>query len=280
MKKIWIAAFLPILLFACKGNNHNGRLAEDAVSQEFLATDSVSGSKISKTSEMRFRVKNVQNTKEKLSEVIQYEGGFLVEASTQSNIVENEKVAYSIDSLLELNSYRTDGLVIARIPADRLDDFTSKVVKMAVFVDFQSIRMEDLSGTFKENSRKTAAQKKATAGMNKLPQNQAQVIDKKLQIEERTIAQQEANRQINAKVAYSTITLNFYQDNKVQRLVTGNDKLSAYKPSFFQRVGLNIVEGWRIFKEVILFITQLWLVILALILLYLAYRQYKARRVK
>ena len=67
---------------------------------------------------------------------------------------------------------------------------------------------------------------------------------------------------IDNRVKYSTITLNFYQDNTIKTMIVANDDVYDYKPAFANRLWLNIVNGWTIFKEIILAIANLWMLFL------------------
>ncbi|MCX3267073.1 DUF4349 domain-containing protein [Pedobacter agri] len=67
---------------------------------------------------------------------------------------------------------------------------------------------------------------------------------------------------IDARVKYSTITLNFYQDNTVSTMTVANDNLYDYRPGFANRLWLNILNGWTIFKEIILALANLWILFL------------------
>lgn len=70
-------------------------------------------------------------------------------------MIKAEKVSYSADSLVELTSYRSEGSITARIPLDKIDEFTNKVAKMAVFIDQQSMIMDDQSITCLANNSKS-----------------------------------------------------------------------------------------------------------------------------
>lgn len=272
-----IVIALPFLFWSCNKpqDGVQSEVAAAAVGSE-MGVDADSETKISKSSEMRFRVKDVQESKMQIGSLIQARGGYLVESSTESMIMETDKVPYSLDSLLELSSYRINGLVVAKVPASELDAFTDQIVKKAVFVDFQSIRMDDLTAEYRTSRRKSALQQKAVSKLDSVGKT-ANGIARNLEIAERKIDEEEANRVINQRVALSTITLNFYQDNKVQRVVIANDQLASHQPPFLNRLGLNMVEGWGIFKEVILFIGQLWLILIVAIVLGIVYRKYKNR---
>ncbi|MBB2146701.1 DUF4349 domain-containing protein [Pedobacter sp. LMG 31464] len=217
--------------------------------------------KIIKTADMRFRVKDVQKTKEQLSATIKAQGGTVAEFSIQSSIQESDKVKYSTDSLKEITSYRKEGVLIAKIPSEKLDDFTNTVAKMAVFVDHQAMKMDDQSIAYLANKLKVQNRVDAMNTINKTATRKGNNVETSLYIKDDYVDKKIENMNIDNRVKFSTITLNFYQDNTVNTLIVGNDNLYDYRPGFFQRLGLNIIDGWVYFKEFLLGLSRLWAII-------------------
>ena len=274
MKKHSILFLLLLAFYGCS-NNRSSSTDTAGSTQELAAEDSLMSEKIIKTADMKFRVKDVQKTKENLGEAIKAEGGTLANFSIQSQVQQSEKVSYSADSLLELTSYRTEGSITANIPTDKLDDFTNKVAKMAMFVDQQSLSMDDQSITYLANKLKNQNRTAAVQQLDKNADKKSNSVKTAVDLKDRAIDNKINNMLIDSKVNYSTITLNFYQDNTVQKLVVGNDRLQDYRPSFFKRLWLNVQNGWVIFMEVILAIANLWMLILILVIGYLAFKHFR-----
>ncbi|PTT00853.1 DUF4349 domain-containing protein [Pedobacter sp. HMWF019] len=277
MKKYLFFAVISIAIWSCNSSNK----MESADTTEALnegSADTVSSDKIIKTADMRFRVKDVQAVKEKLSNSIKEEGGMVVEFTVQSNIMRTEKTKYSTDSLLELTSYRKEGQVVAKVPSDKLDDFTNKVVKMAVFVDQQSLKLDDQSMNYLSNALKNRNRVEAVQQLNKHANKKSNNVETALEIKDDYVDKKIQNQTIDSHVKYSTITLNFYQDNTVQKLVVGNDDLYDYRPAFLNRFWLGIQNGWVIFKEFILILTNLWVLILLAGAGYFVFRHYRRKR--
>lgn len=274
MKKHSILFLLLLAFYGCSNDRSSSTDAAGST-QELAAEDSLMSEKIIKTADMKFRVKDVQKTKENLGEAIKGEGGTLANFSIQSQVQQSEKVSYSADSLLELTSYRTEGSITANIPTDKLDDFTNKVAKMAMFVDQQSLSMDDQSITYLANKLKNQNRTAAVQQLDKNADKKSNSVKTAVDLKDRAIDNKINNMLIDSKVNYSTITLNFYQDNTVQKLVVGNDRLQDYRPTFFKRLWLNVQNGWVIFMEVILAIANLWMLILILVIGYLAYKHFR-----
>lgn len=276
MRKCLICCVIAMTALACNSEKKSGN-ADMEMSAE--AADTLV-EKIIKTADMRFRVKDVQSTKEQLSQVIHAGGGTVTEFSIQSDIVQNDKVKYSSDSLLELTSYRTNGYLVARVPSAKLDDFTNKVAKMAVFVDTQAMKMDDQGISYLSNAMKSANKAEAVTQIEKLPAKKVSTVQSALTLKDAYVDEKIANLNIDSKVNYSTITLNFYQGNTVKKLIVANDNLSDFRPAFFKRLGLSIQNGWVIFMEIILVLSNLWVLILIALGGWLFYRYHRKTSLK
>ncbi len=276
MKKYLFCIAIISLMFGCSRERKSDYADETSneVVLNSVMTDSTIVEKIIKTADMRFRVKDVQNTKEKLSATIKSQGGTVAEFAIQSHIQQTDKVPFSADSLKEITSYRTDGLLIAKIPSEKLDDFTNSVAGMAVFVDNQAMKMDDQSIAYLSNQLKAQNRVDAINQINKTATRKGNNVETSLFVKDDYVDKKIENMNIDDRVRFSTITLNFYQDNTVKTFVVGNDNLYDYRPGFFQRLGLNLSAGWTFFKEVLLGLSTLWILFVIAGLVYFLIRYY------
>lgn len=264
MKRNIIAIAIILTIFGCQNENKKYASADAVDTQELNKepADTIAAEKIIKTADMRFRVKDVQNTKEQLSKTIKAEGGTVAEFSIESTIQETDKVKQSTDSLKEITSYRTQGYLVAKVPSEKLDEFTNTIAKMAVFVDNQSMKMDDQSIAYLSNKLKAQNRVDAIEKINKVASKKSANVESSLYIKDDYVDKRIENMQIDSRVKFSTITLNFYQDNTVKTMIVANDNLYDYRPAFINRLWLGIVNGWTIFKEIIIAISNLWMLIL------------------
>lgn len=280
MKKYFIYCVFAITAFGC--SNMEKESSAEAI-EKIENGEAVMEAKIIKTADMKFRVKDVQDTKEKLSVVLKAEGGTIAEVAISSNIQNTEKVKYSADSLLELTAYRTEGMILAKVPSEKLDDFTNKIARMAVFVDHQSMKFDDQSLDYLVNELKSINKAEATASMEKAKKEPATVqknVKQQLAMKDEYVDKKVRNMSIDSRVQYSDVTLNFYQDHTVKRIIVGNDNLSDYHPPFFQRLVINLQNGWFIFKEFILLLFNMWSILLLIAGAYFGYRYFKRQQKK
>lgn len=279
MKKYVCCAAIMVIMFGCSREqkaDYADTTSSEKVMEDAIAADTSSSltPKIIKTADMRFRVKDVQDTKEKLSSVIKSQGGTVAEFSISSYIHETTKVRFSIDSLKEINSYQKEGLLVAKIPSENLDDFTNSIAKMAVFVDNQAMKMDDQSIAYLSNKLKAQNRSEALNTINQTAKRKGNNVETSLFIKDDYVDKKIENMNIDERVKYSTITLNFYQDRTVKTLIVGNDNLSDYKPGFFRRLGLNMMDGWKYFKELILALSHLWMFFVMGLVVFFGIRYY------
>jgi hypothetical protein len=251
MKRNIIAIAIILTIFGCQNENKKYASADAVDTQELNkeSADTTAAEKIIKTADMRFRVKDVQNTKEQLSKTIKAQGGTVAEFSIESTIQETDKVKQSTDSLKEITSYRTQGYLVAKVPSEKLDEFTNTIAKMAVFVDNQSMKMDDQSIAYLSNKLKAQNRVDAIEKINKVASKKSANVESSLYIKDDYVDRKIENMQIDSRVKFSTITLNFYQDNTVKTMIVANDNLYDYRPAFINRLWLGIVNGWTILKK-------------------------------
>lgn len=283
MKKYLVYCVFAITAFGCNQSEKMGESAD--ILNKIENGDTVMEAKIIKTADMKFRVKDVQRTKAQLSAILKAEGGTIAEFTISSNIQQSEKVKYSTDSLLELTAYRTEGVLIAKVPSEKLDDFTNKVAGMAVFVDNQSMKLDDQSLIYLTNELKSINRAEASVSIEKQvnKKNAAAApksVGQQLAIKDQYVEQKVQNMAINNRVQYSDVSLSFYQDLTVKQLVVANDNFSDYKPPFFQRLLLNLQSGWFILKEFVLILFNLWSVFVLIAAAYFGFRYYKKQQKK
>ncbi|MGV3547088.1 MAG: DUF4349 domain-containing protein [Pedobacter sp.] len=281
MKRHFAIVALAAIIFAGCNAEHKAESLYYA-STDTIAADAVANGelveKMTKTADMRFRVKDVQRTKEDLSTTIRKQGGLVMEFNINSSIQNSEKVKFSSDSLKEITAYRTDGYLVARVPSDQLDDLTNKVAGMAVFVDNQSLKMEDKSMDYLENKLKAENRIEAVERINKVATKKSANVETSLNIKDDYVDRKIENLSIDKRVKYSTISLSFYQDNTIKTMIVANDNIYDYKPDFFRRLGLNLLDGWMYFKEFILFLSRLWMFVLAGVAAFFVIRYYTKKQ--
>lgn len=280
MKKQHLAcmALLCAILWAgCSGKkSHSEVSAADTVSAITSMDTLAKQVKLVKTADMSFKVTSVKNVSENISALTAKYKGMVMHHSMRSWINRSEKLPLSNDSAMLVSSYNTNADMVIKIPSVDVDDFLNQVGKMAVYVNSRNMDIQDktldyLSAQMKLVSRSEiiAQQKK---GIIKI-KNPAAVMD----LKDDMIDQQINNKRIDDAVKYSTVGLNFYQNNTIAREVIVNDDPSNFKLPFFTRLGHAFANGWAIFMDTLIGLAYLWMFILAAVAGWALYKYLKRK---
>lgn len=224
---------------------------------------------------MRFKVKDAVKTKLQISKIIADLDGAIVESTIPSTTINQERVAYSVDSLQETTVFKAEGVIIARVPPAYLNIFSDLVTATAEQVDSAKMQANDQSIAYLRNSLKTKnsedALKAAKIGKGKASKSTEEMLAMKDAIVDKKIN----NLDINEKSKLSTVTLSFYQDKGVRKVIVANDNLSDNRPAFNKRLGMGFNSGWQMFQEFLLFIAHSWVFILIILIGLIAFKYFR-----
>jgi len=232
--------------------------------------------KLVKTAGIHFKVKNVQQTAENVTDLVSGYGGMIMHHQMGSAEARSLDIRISDDSLMRVTSFNTNAEMTIKIPSARLEVFMNQVAHMGVYVNDRNMDITDKSLDYLSAQLKLKNRTELVG-----QQKQGKVIIKKpeavLNLKDDMVDQQIGNRQIDDAVKNSIVTLSFYQSNTINKEIIANDDPSAYNQSFLKRLGMAIENGWEVFVDVVIGIANLWVFILAGLGAWLIFRRYKIR---
>lgn len=278
--------FIPLLagvsmLCAC-GKHHPNEIARinassaDAIAMS-SAADTAVQSKLVKTADMRFKVKNVQKASEQITAVTKAYNGFIMHHQIQSTENQSQDVKLGDDSVMRITSYGCTGSITVKIPTVKLDSFLNDVSHLGIYVNKRELNISDkslyyLSAKMKlQNRLSLIAQQKAGKVVIKNPANV-------LALQDDMVDQQIGNREIDDKVRNSIVELYFYQSNTIYKEIIPDDNPSHYNQPFFKRLITGIQNGWFIFEDVLLGLANLWVFVVAGFGAWVLFRYYRRRK--
>jgi hypothetical protein len=263
-----------VLLGACKGKHGpeefvNYSSSADSVKAEESATVT--------TADMRFKVKNVQQTSEHITALTTSYHGLVMRNQLGSSELRSVDVRKGDDSVIRVTAFNTTADIKVKIPTDKLDDFMNEVGRMGIYVNNRQLDISDksldyLAARLKLQSRKElVSQQKRGKIIIKNPANV-------LLLKDDMVDQQIGNQQIDDQVKNSIITLSFYQSNTIYKETVVNDDPAAYNLPFFKRLAGCFENGWTIFEELLLGLANLWALIIAGLGVWGLIRYYKGKK--
>ncbi|GAB2985044.1 hypothetical protein GCM10027049_24260 [Mucilaginibacter puniceus] len=274
--KILMMMLAGALLAACKGSGNYESM--DGVADTVATADvNLTGPKLVKTAGINFKVKNVQQSSERITSLTNQYKGMVMSHSVNSNINSTSDKRVSEDSVMRISAFYTSAQMTVKVPSVKLDEYLDSVAKLGVYVSNRSMDIEDksldyLSAKMKLNSRKDMVDQ----------QKKGKIVIKDpsavLNLRDDLVDEQIYNRQIDDAVKYSVVNLSFYQSNTIFKEIIANDDPSSYNLPFFKRVGLALSNGWYIFKEAILVLANVWVFLLAGVILWQVIGYYRKKR--
>jgi hypothetical protein len=269
--------FAAVALYSCKGG---GSAAMDYESSDsaLVTADSTAPkqAKLVKTADITFKVKNVPQTCEQVSNLTAQYQGMVMHHQMRADIQNSRDVALGNDSVRHISAFNTTADMTIKVPTEKLNDFMNKVGHMSQYVTLRRMDIEDksldyLESQLKLNSRNELVRQQKTGRITiKDP-------EEVLYFKDELVDQQIYKRRVDDAVKYSVVTLSFHQSNTIVQETIVNDDPAAYNTPFISRFGLALSNGLQIFAEVILVLTNLWVFILAGLGAWLIIRIYRKR---
>jgi hypothetical protein len=234
-----------------------------------------------RTADVKFKVSNVVNATYAIENIVGNNGGFVTLSQVASNIYNVESTPISSDSSIHISHYNVSGNIIIRVPNTQLDTTLKEIAKLVDFVDYRTIKASDVSMQLKANKllqqRYEQHGKRLVTAIDdkgrKLPDvaNAEENLLNKQAVADNALVE---TATLNDMIAYSTITLQIYQDNAVRIERSASEKIiAAYTAPVNERVAKAFNSGWVLVKECFIALVYIWPLIIALALSYVLYKR-------
>lgn len=271
-----ILAFF-IFLFGCRNNADEKQMIADltdSISISGLSGDSI---KLVKTASINFKVKDVEQGIRAVSGLAQKYGGMLSHQYLETVEGERKELKISTDSLMVISANTPRADITARIPSGNLEAFMYSIADIGYFTSSSKLDIDDKSLDYLKNELKQKNRMEVL--FQPTPKKSSGFAKpKSIGVKDEIIEQAISNRAIDADVKYSTITLNLYQNPLVRKEVIANYYIAGYTLTAGKRWSAAISNGWEYFVDFILVITQLWVFIIAVLLICFSYRYWQQKK--
>jgi hypothetical protein len=197
-----------------------------------------------------------------------------------SNKDYTNRVQVKKDSLLEITYYTLTSNITLRVPNKKLDSVLNQITAMAEFVDNRNIKADDVklkllaSGVKEVRNRESAAN--ISQKIKEKDHKLASVTEaENTRITKESIADNVAIQSLELadQVNYSTVTLSLYQaQTMITTLTPIPVKVEPYSPSFGERLGDSLLNGFDVIKGFIILLANCWGILLILFGLFILTR--------
>lgn len=238
--------------------------------------------KFVRTADIKFKVKNVAKSTNKIEDATTKFGGFVTFTDLQSNILSEEKTKISVDSTLITTKYKVNNDIIIRVPNTQLDTVIKTIAKEVGFLNYRTIKADDVTLQMMSNkmsqNRSKSTEKRIANDIDSKGKKLNQIIDaeenlanKKEVNDDKTLE----NLSLHDKVSFSTLSLQIYQDESVKQEMVANEKsINAYRPNIGLQIWDSFKTGWFILEKIISFLVVFWPFALIGILGFFGYKKF------
>jgi len=290
-KAILYAGVLCTLLTCCSAKKHSEErtesIAADSVAMSALVPSSAAEEKADyidrkfiRTADVKFKVKDVAKATYVIESIVAKNDGFVTYTNLASNKSNTTTVQVSEDSSLESTFYNVENSITLRVPNTRLDTTLKEIADMITYLDYRTIKAEDVGLQFLSNKLAGQRIQKHEKRLVTIIDKQGKKLKETAQAEENLLAREEEaddvrlnTLSLDDQVNYSTVTLLIYQpETVVSELIPIEKHIKPYEPPFWLKLKDAVYFGWDILEALILFVAKLWGILILGLGVYLIFR--------
>lgn len=230
-----------------------------------------------------FSVKDVVATTETLENLTVQMGGYVQSSRIfhETNYVKTYPIGDG--KLKTLSEFVRHGELIVRVPQGKVSEFLKGVQGQVVFLDGREFTAQDVALDLQRKALNAQIEAQKQAKLAELSATKTDdLADKSAHVDDiisskyrQAIAELD-RREIAEKVVFSTILLNFRQNPEIFENIMPDT--NAYidgdnRANFGHKLRQNLLDGWLIFLECILWLANLWAFMVGLVVLVVLWKK-------
>jgi hypothetical protein len=220
--------------------------------------------KVIRKANFKCLVGNVFAVMNDMEKVVASKGGVITESDLENSIYDKKVVSYKPDSLREVSTYNTTGILTVRIPVQYLDSFCASIPTKVFFVEHRNFQQDDVTYNYALNEMLNKSTEESLSNAPKTSdklRNRQYTDEQKKEVIERDIE----NQRMLANVRYAEATLEFRQPAHTASRIIPNPDVKAVEP-FYKQAGKAFGYGIDILKRLVIVCIMGWpLLLLTLI---------------
>lgn len=267
-----VTVVLFLLLSGCNTNNEN-----DGISK-FNTSDTTSGSgsakdvaRLIKTAAINIKVKNAEESARAISNLTKRSGGMVFHRKIESTEENHKELSITTDSILSIKVFSPHAEMKVRVPSANLGEFLFNISDLGYFTADSRLDIEDKTLNYLENRLKQENRLSALSNAS-IKTNKVSTVLNSIVIRDEAIAQNIANKNIEADVAYSVVDIALYQNPIVKKEIMANNNIGNIDLPLGKRLASAMDEGLQYFISIVLVILHLWVFILIGLMFVFGYR--------
>ncbi len=215
--------------------------------------------KIIRIADLRCRVRDAYDAATRLETTVRAIGGSIAESRLQTTELSTEEVAHGEDSLRQVRTVVTTAHLTLRVPVATLDSIVRLVPQGGLFLHHRTLAQEDatlryLSAELKNKTADHTGDALAKARRTGEVITASEYADTRT---ERSIDRRIENLDIIDRAAFATLTVEYYQPQRVDAQVVVNPA-SVVRTPLGARMAAALRTGWRAMEGLLVALVALW----------------------
>lgn len=267
-----------VMLHSCTNNGDYEALDKSSSDTALVAADSVNfdQQKLIKTAGLTFKVNNVRQVGETVTALTNQYKGMVMNHHLRSDISPLKEVKLDDDSIMRVSAFNTYADMTVKVPAQHLTAFVASVNRLGIYTTVSNMDIEDNTLTYLESQLRMDSRKELVKeekqGRIKLKHPQDVLVFKDALVDE-----QINTKRIDAAVKYSTVSLNFFQNNSIIKEHMANTDPAVYNISFGLRLWQALVNGVHIVVDIFIALANLWVFMVMGLAVFAIYKHYRKK---
>ena len=241
--------------------------------------------KFIRTANADFRVRDVYESAIAIENIVAKLDGFVVNNQIGANVDRVNRYPIGNARLMELAEYTVRGNLTVRVPSDKTQEFLRALVAQIEFLDQRNFEARDVQFELLRKQLEFIRNQEAQKQLGDLSTSPGKIADKAAVISGQSNAKASRDeaavlqKEVEDKVAFSTISLSLYQLSKVRKTEMDDvDAIAkAIRPGFFSRLLSAFSTGWYGLLDIVIELFALWPLWLAVGLGIFAIKRYRNR---
>jgi hypothetical protein len=242
-----------------------------------ISTKNPENKKFVKTADVKFRVNKVISATEKIEDLTSRYNGYILYSNLQNREENFKRTKISRDSILISRQITVLNNIQLKVPNEKLDSFIRNLNPFICFLDYRVYKLDEvtllcLSNNLKTKRLQTYEQRQTKhintkdAKLKDIDYAEENLLNRQNEADDLTLN----TLKLNEDIKYCTINMEIYQKSIIVREVIPDfNYVSNQKPAIMNRLGDSIIKGWWLLEEIIVFLVNIWgLVVLALVLIF------------
>ncbi|HEX8575764.1 MAG TPA: DUF4349 domain-containing protein [Flavobacterium sp.] len=247
-----------------------------------ITVDKNSNRKFIRTADLKFKVTDVAKSTYAIENTVTKMGGFVASTELKSTITNTSSAEISSDSIVETTRFVVENNMVIRIPNTLLDSTIKIIAKQIDYLDYRIIKADDVSLQLLSNQLSQQRNQSNQRRVEDAIRNRGRKLGETLDAEDRLYDSQTQSDEaklstlsMKDQINFSTIALAFYQKESIKTDRLANPDNDEYRTGFGVQLIDGLKRGWYILEAIIVFLVNIWTLLLLTAILWLVWKKYK-----